>query len=432
MTARAAVTGRRHVIAALGIAQILAWGSSYYLLAVLAGPISSDTGWPYTCVVGGVSLGLLVAGLVSVQVGRRIEARGGRGVLGASAVLLAAGLTAMAAAPTLPFYLGAWLLIGAGMGAGLYDAAFATLGRLYGATARRTITALTLWGGFASTVCWPLSAWLLDAVGWRGACLTYAGLHLGVTLPLVLLATPRQTPAQAAPTAEAGRLASSPRGPTIWLLAAVLTTAAAIAAIWSVHLITLLETRGLSLAAAVGLGTLVGPAQVGARVVEMALGGRHHPIWTLGAAAVLIAAGLVLLWSGTGLVVGALIAYSAGNGVWSIARGALPLALFGPHGYAALMGRLAAPSLIAQALAPSVGALGMTYYGPDVTLGVLASLSILNVLGTGLLWRLSRPVVTSAGTPRVELSGSGCGTVDQSVPRSTAAVAAGSTGPSIP
>ncbi len=124
MTSRVAVAGRRRVIAALGIVQVLAWGSSYYLLAVLAGPISRDTGWPYARVVGGVSLGLLVAGLVSVQVGRRIEARGGRGVLGASAIFLAAGLTAMAAAPTLPLYLAAWLLIGAGMGAGLYDAAF--------------------------------------------------------------------------------------------------------------------------------------------------------------------------------------------------------------------------------------------------------------------------------------------------------------------
>ncbi|WP_233713231.1 MFS transporter [Amaricoccus solimangrovi] len=290
------------MIAALGIAQILAWGSSYYLLAVLADPISRDTGWRYAWVVGGVSLGLLAAGLVSVHVGRRIGARGGRGVLGMGAVLLAAGLTAMAAAPTLPFYLAAWLLIGAGMGAGLYDAAFATLGGLYGTSARRAITTLTLWGGFASTICWPLSAWLLEVVGWRGTCLAYAGLHLGVTLPLILLALPKHVRAETPEVTASAAIAV--RGAVFWLLAAILTTGATIAAIWSVHLITLLEARGLSLAAAVGLGALVGPAQVGARVIEMAAGGRHHPIWTLGAAAALIAAGLTLLWSGAGLVAG--------------------------------------------------------------------------------------------------------------------------------
>jgi hypothetical protein len=253
--------------------------------------------------------------------------------------------------------------------------------------ARRPITALTLWGGFASTICWPLSAWLLDAVGWRGTCLAYAGLHLGVTLPLVLWAIPSQTPQTLPPAAEAGPPTSSPGGPIIWLLAAILTTAAAIAAVWSVQLITLLETRGLSLAAAVGLGALVGPAQVGARVIEVASGGRHHPIWTLVAAAVLIAAGLTLLWSGAGLVAGALIAYGAGNGIWSIARGALPLALFGPHGYAALMGRLAAPSLVAQAAAPILGAAVLARLGGDTLLGCLAVLALVNLAAVlGLSW----------------------------------------------
>jgi hypothetical protein len=380
VTVRAAIAGPKRLIAALGIAQILAWGSSYYLLAVLAGPIARGTGWPIAWVVGGVSIGLLVAGLVSVRVGQRIEARGGRGVLAGSASLLAAGLAAMAAAPTLPVYLAAWLMIGAGMGAGLYDAAFATLGRRDGAAARKSITALTLWGGFASTICWPLSAWLLDAVGWRGTCLAYAVLHVTVTLPLVLLAVPGQAPASASgQTTAAGTQTPGTRVEIIWLLAAILTTAATIAAIWSVHLITILEARGLSLAVAVGLGAGVGPAQVGARVVEMASGGRHHPIWTLAAAATLIAAGLALLWSGTELVAMALIAYGAGNGVWSIARGALPLALFGPDGYAVLMGRLAAPSLIAQAAAPTIGAVLISRLGAESLLGFLGVLAVLNL-----------------------------------------------------
>lgn len=385
---------RQRVIAAIGVIQILAWGSSYYLLAVLASPIAQDTGWSYAWVIAGVSLGLLVAGAVSIRVGRTIEAQGGRRVLAASAVLLAAGLVVMAAAPGVPVYLAAWLLIGAGMGAGLYDAAFSTLGRLYGAEARGAITQLTLWGGFASTVCWPLSAWLVEAVGWRGACLAYAGLHLAVTLPLALLAIPRETlrtpsvnPLGAAPVEEP----LPNRGPMIWLLAALLTGAGIIAAVWSVHLITLLQAGGVGFASAVALGALVGPAQVGARVVEMASGGRHHPMWTLATAAILIAAGLTLLWAGVGSLALALIAYGAGNGIWSIARGTLPLALFGPSGYAVLMGRLAMPTLIAQAMAPSIGAVLILRFGAETTLGVLAVLGAVNVVGVAALWLLARP-----------------------------------------
>ena len=145
------------VISALGIVQVLAWGSSYYLMAVLAQPIVNDTGWPLPWVVGALSLGLACGGLASPLVGRWIAQLGGRPVLAAGCTLLAAGLLICAAAPGLPaFYLG-WCVIGLGMSAGLYDPAFATLGRLYGEQARSAITALTLWGGFASTVSWPLN-----------------------------------------------------------------------------------------------------------------------------------------------------------------------------------------------------------------------------------------------------------------------------------
>jgi len=162
----------------LGVTQIFAWGSSYYLPAVLAKPIAADTGWSLSWVVGGLSLGLLVAGLVSPWVGRAIARSGGRPVLALSAGLLAAGLSALALAHSLPAFLIAWLLVGLGMGAGLYDPAFATLGRLYGHGGRSAITTLTLFGGFASTVCWPLSAFLDAHLGWRGACLVYAGFQL--------------------------------------------------------------------------------------------------------------------------------------------------------------------------------------------------------------------------------------------------------------
>ncbi|MCF3936247.1 MFS transporter [Acuticoccus sp. M5D2P5] len=387
---------RRHVIiSALGITQILAWGSSYYLLAVLAAPISRATGWSSGFVVAGFSVGLLVSGLISVRVGRLIDDHGGRPVLAGSAVCLAAGLALLAAAPNLVVYLCAWLVIGAGMGTGLYDAAFSTLGRLYGARGRSAITMLTLWGGFASTVCWPVTAALVEAVGWRGTCLVFAGIQLGIALPIHWLVLPAETPrrARAKPADDASPPRPAPDGARLrrlLLLGAIVTTAGVISATWSVHLITILQSQGLTLAAAVGLGALVGPAQVGARIVEMLGGGRHHPIWTLAAATLLIGAGLALLAAGFAIPAIALLAYGAGNGIFSIARGTLPLALFGPAGYARLMGRIAMPSLIAQALAPSLAALLMVRFGAHATLVTLTALACANVAAVALLWLSAR------------------------------------------
>ncbi|GLS45886.1 MFS transporter [Methylobacterium brachythecii] len=381
---------RLGVISALGVIQILTWGSSFYLLSVLAAPMSKDTGWPLGWVIGGLSLGLLVAGLVSPRVGAFIGEHGGRPVLAFAAVILSVGLTVLAMAPNLPVYLAGWLLVGLGMGTGLYDPAFATLGRLYGAEARPAITTLTLWGGFASTVSWPLSAFLIEQVGWRRTCLAYAGLHLGVTLPLVLLVIPR--PPAHPVTRSAGpnpviRLAGRERRAFL-LLAGVLTLGGTVMALVSVHLITLLQARGVALTSAVAYGALIGPSQVGARIVEMAGKGRHHPLWTLTAAMVLVALGVTILAAGLPVVGLALILYGAGNGIYSIARGTVPLALFGPERYAPLVGRLARPGLVAQALAPSLGAVVLTQAGADTTYALLAVLALANVALALSLWRI--------------------------------------------
>ncbi|TXN07238.1 MFS transporter [Methylobacterium sp. WL103] len=378
------------VISALGVVQILTWGSSFYLLSVLAAPMSKDTGWPLRWVIGGLSLGLLVAGLVSPRVGAFIGEHGGRPVLAFAAIALALGLMGLALAPNLTAYLAAWLLVGLGMGTGLYDPAFATLGRLYGAEARPAITTLTLWGGFASTVCWPLSAFLIERVGWRGTCLAYAGLHLSVTLPLVLLAIPRP-PAHPVTRSEGAipgvRLDGRERRAFL-LMAGVLTLGGTVMAMVSVHLITLLQARGVALTSAVAYGALIGPAQVGARIVEMAGKGRHHPLWTLTAAMVLVVLGIAMLTAGLPLVGLALVLYGAGNGIYSIARGTVPLGLFGPERYAALVGRLARPGLVAQALAPSVGALVLTHAGADATYALLSVLAVANVALALSLWRV--------------------------------------------
>lgn len=375
------------VISALGIIEILAWGSSFYLPAVLAGPVVESTGWPLAGVVGGLTLGLLVAAFASPHVGVAIHRHGGRPVLALAALLLAAGLTTLALAPALPVYLAGWLLLGLGMACGLYDPAFATLGRLYGTAARPAIAALTLWGGFASTVCWPLSAFLVAHVGWRGACLAYVGLHLGVTLPLVLLVPKAPAlPAAEDHQARTGPLSASERRAFL-LFAGVLILGGAIMSLVSVHLLTLLQARGVALASAVSYGALIGPAQVGARLVEMSFKGRHHPLWTLTAALVLVALGLALLALGLPWVGGWLVLYGGGNGIYSIARGTVPLALFGPVRYPLVVGRLARPGLIAQALAPPAGAFVLTHARPDALWWLLLALSLANLGLVTALWR---------------------------------------------
>ena len=361
------------MVAALGIVEIFVWGSTYYLLAVLAEPIIADTGWPRGAVTGGISVGLLAAGAVAVPVGRLIRRRGGRVVLTSAVVLVVAGLALLAAASNVAVYLFAWAVLGVGMGAGLYDAAFATLGRIYGAEARSAITALTLWGGFASTVCWPVSAFLAEQVGWRGTCLAYAALHLVLTLPLCLFALPREGPRPPpAPAAVGAARGTPPLGdPRFWLLVAAGTAIAAAASLWSVHLIAVMQSQGLTLTTAVALGALIGPAQVGARVIEMATGGRHHPIWTALASTFLVAAGFLGLLLGVPAAL-ALVCYGAGNGLWSIARGAVPLAVFGAGEYPAIMGALATPSLLAAAISPYLGALLLERVGGAALLIVLA------------------------------------------------------------
>jgi MFS family permease len=314
-------------------------------------------------------------------------------VLALSTLLLAAGLLLLGSSQSITWYLAAWLLVGAGMGAGLTDAAFSTLGSIYGENARRAITLLTLFAGFASTICWPLSAYLVEHLGWRGACFIYAAIQIGVALPMLLLALPHRSLTASATFDEGAR---SPARlapgelPIFVLLAVVLTFSAAILSMVGVHLLPLLQARGLELSVAVWLGAMVGPSQVGARVVEMLAGRHYQPIWTMVASAVLVAAGTGLLFLGFPSYSIAIVLYGAGNGIGSIARGTLPLALFGSSQYPVQMGRLARPILISMALSPFIGATAFEAGGANLTLGLLAFLGATNMLLVGLLCILSR------------------------------------------
>ena len=373
----------RLLVPAFGVAQILAWGSSYYLPTILARPIAGDTGWPLTWVVGGLSLGLLVAAVASPFVGRQINRRGGRFVLTIGAILHCIGLLALAAAPNLPLFLVAWAIIGLAMGAGLYDAAFSVLGHLYGQKARTLITAVTLFGGLASTICWPLSTLFLESFGWRGTCLAYAIIHAAIVIPIYLTVLPRQIVDEGSREGahDVGHAAPPERGFALRfvLMAVTFTVASMISTIISVHLMTIFDARGIALAAAVALGAIIGPSQLFARAIELAIARHHHPIWTHVVAAALVATGLCLLWTEAWPVAMALVFYGAGIGLESIARATVPLALFASRDYAPLMGRLARPALAIQAISPSIGAFLVERFGSESMLGIVTATAAANV-----------------------------------------------------
>jgi predicted MFS family arabinose efflux permease len=294
-------------------------------------------------------------------------------VLVLSAVLLSLGLAGRGLAPSLVWYFAAWLVIGAGMGAGLYDAAFATLGRLFGTGARQAIGTLTLFGGFASTVGWPLSAALEHAWGWRGACWAWAGLHLLIGLPLnAALPRAASTPAMAAPlpSAPAGSPPVADTEPplrTAALLAWVFAVTWFISTAMAAHLPHLLDAVGTAPAAVIAIGALVGPAQVAGRLLEFGFLRRLHPLLSARLAALMHPVGAALL-ALAGAPVAAVFAllHGAGNGILTIAKGTLPLALFGPAGYGHRQGLLMLPARLGQALSPWLFGLPLARLGPAV------------------------------------------------------------------
>jgi len=369
------------VVLSLGLAQTLAWASTYYLPAILAVPMAREFGVAPSWVFGAFSAGLIVSALLGPAAGRAIDARGGRPVLVLSSFVFAGGLALLGLANGMALLTVGWLVLGAGMALGLYDAAFSALAHLYGRGARGPITGITLIAGFASTVGWPLSALLEAEVGWRGACFGWAALHLLVGLPLNRFLVPAATVAEGEVTPAAEHVSPGSEAATVPRYAMALL-AFVFAATWFVstglaaHLPRLLEGFGTTPAAAVAAGALIGPAQVGARLLEFAFLRRVHPLISARLAALAHPLGAAALFVIGGPAAAAFtVLHGAGNGVLTIAKGTLPLAIFGPAGYGLRQGILGAPSRMLQAGSPLLFGLVIDGYGSAAALMLSALLS---------------------------------------------------------
>ena len=343
-------------VTALGIAQIISWGSLFYTIAVLGGAMRRELGISDVLLFGSFTAGLFLSGVVSPLMGREIDARGGRRVLALGSVLGAAATTVLATAQGPLTLLAGWLLAGVAMAACLYDPAFATLHQISGTAYRRAVTALTLFGGFASTVFWPLSQYLLDEIGWRSTFAVYTGLNLLVCLPLHLLLVPTMHAARrSAPASHGSVPVRVGEGAVFAWLASALALAAFMGTAMAAHVIDLLTATGLTARDAVLVGSLIGPMQVAGRVMEFAFG-RHLRALAVGTLAfALMAASLALFTQVHGIWIVALafaMVYGWSNGVMTIVRGTVPAELFGPRGYGALLGRLARPQFILKSSAP--------------------------------------------------------------------------------
>jgi hypothetical protein len=380
---------RRRLTVALGTTQLVSWATSFYMPAVVTAPASAELGMSRFAILAGFSWALLAAGCCAPRIGRWIGARGGRVPLAAGSLAMAAGLGLLAMAQGPALWYGGWTVLGIGMALGLYDATFATLGCVLGTAAGPAITGVTLMGGFASSVGWPAGAFLVDAIGWRGTLLAYAVVQLVVNLPIVLLTVPRRPMPRAAGPAQPTGPVGRNRRQALACLVGFFTIRWFVTATLAVAILPLLGGMGLTPGEAIAASALIGPGQVVGRLVEWSSGGRFGLIGRAALGAALAPVGILVLLRCGGIMGAApaaclfAVLFGMSNGIMTINRGTLPLAIFGPDGYAALLGWLAVPVLLAQAVAPAVTAPLVTRLpAADIfgAAGLLAGIALLLLL----------------------------------------------------
>lgn len=393
-------------VPALGVTQIIGYGAAYYAYPILVPDIASEFGATPTTLYAILSVGLLTGGLIAPVLGRYLDRFGPPQVMAAGSGLAGLLTLGLAYAPDIITFAACVIALEAIAFAITYDAAFATLAVREPQDTRTAITRLTLIGGFASTLFWPLTGLLSEALGWRGTYLVYAGLHLGLALPLHLwiARSPARTEANALPDRKP-RPVFAPLAPArvpfgFWALGLSFAVTGMVIAAIGVHLVPVLLARDLGQMAFV-IGMLMGPAQVGVRLIEAGFWRNWHPVSVAlvsGLAVPLSLLALLLPWEGLALAALFAVLFGAGQGLASIVRGSVPLVLFGSHGIGARLGQLAALRVVAGAAAPLLFALGQARLGTDATLAVSV---LLACIGLGALWVLRRDIVAQGRWGRV-------------------------------
>ena len=387
------VFGPWRAVTVLGVTQILAWGTVFYPPVMTVPLIAADRGFSFTFAMGGFSAGLLAAGFVSPTVGGLIDRYGGHRVMPFGSLAGAAGLFALTYASHPVAYFAVWMVLGAAMAASLYDPAFATLGRIFGAKARQPITVLTLAGGFASTVSWPATYALLQPLGWQGTYLVYAALLAFVAAPLHAFALPRTrathdiVPAEGVAPPPAVRPAT---GVAFLLVVAAFAAYSFVPSGLSAHLLAIFQRAGLEPHVVVLIGMLFGPSQVAARLCEFIFARNIHPLMMARFAVGMLVSSFALLWLfgfSTPAAVLFAVMFGIANGLITIARGAVPLALFGSVGYGRIIGRIARPALVITAVAPVVIAAVAERASDPVALAVAAAFAAIAFVCFALIRR---------------------------------------------
>jgi MFS family permease len=378
-------------VLALGITQILGYGTLYYAFPLIVPAVAATFGRPQAELYAVFSAGLLIGGFAALHAGRLLDRLGAARLMAAGSVLAAACLALMAAAPVFWVWSAGVILTEIVAVAVLYDAAFAALAQLRGGGARRAITRLTLIAGFASTIFWPVTGFLLPEVGWRATYAIFAGLHLtvgfGLHLWLMCQRPEPEPPAPLRPVPEAVPLPPEEAARAFRAVAISFALSGALITAFGVHMVPVLTAFGLAGQATL-VAMIVGPAQVGIRAIDAAFFAHLHPL------TVAVVSALALPLSAVGLIAGlpALAAgilfaglFGVGQGLASIVRGTVPLALFGREGYGARLGRLAMLRTIASAGAPFLFALAGAWIGWT---GALVAFAILGAVAALPLLRL--------------------------------------------
>lgn len=394
----------RRTVLYLGFSQLICWGISYYLIGGLGDFIVADTHWSRSVVYGGFSVALLMMGVTSPITGRLIDKYGGRLVMVIGSVLSALGCAGLAMSHSIFAYYASWVCLGLAMRLTLYDAAFATLARIAGPNAKRPISQITLLGGLASTVFWPIGHFLAGEYGWRGALFVYAVFAL-LTLPLHLsLPNGRYEAGKTDGRIDSSPMAESPQDRILAgsVFALIVTMINFLNAGMSAHMISILSGLGLGTLISVWIGTLRGIGQSSARLGEILFGRRLHPLnLNLMATIVLPFSFAIGLLSGRLVMAAVTFAflYGAGNGIATITRGTLPLVLFDHRTYGAFVGKLLVPSFFLSAAAPIVYAFIIEHIGNSGALYFSDGIAILTFLASLVLkMRFNKNLRTRQGS----------------------------------